>query len=211
MPALSEHEHYRCLGVPIGLFRDVESLDKLVDNLCVDMDRIHSSLLAHWQKLDAIQTFIQPCLTFALRSGESLKAALINYRKKLVEVVRSILNIPTHASSCIIFASRSVGGLAFQDLLAKVDIQTVIQAIKKSSSSDPLVSSIARSALWSAVRFAARDNPSPSLTCDFLSGSTNGKLHPNRIRYRSIRCGPALDLHVVVLTSHSLCPIMMIQ
>ena len=185
MPALSEHEHYRYLGVLIGLFRDVESLDKLVDILCVDMDRIHSSLLAPWQKLDAIRTFIQPCLTFALRSGEPLKAALINYRKKLVEVVRSILNLPTRASSCIIFASRSVGGLAFQDPLEEVDIQTVIQAIKMLSSSDPIVSSIARSELWSAVRFAARDNPSPSLTRDFLSGSTEGKLHPNQIRYRT--------------------------
>jgi hypothetical protein len=55
----------------------------------------------------------------------------------------------------------------------------------RSKCSIPHVSSIARSELWSAVRFAARDNPSPSLTRDFLSGSTNSKLHPNRIRYRT--------------------------
>ena len=84
MPSLSDHEHYRYLGVPIGMIRNVENLDKLVDDLCEDLDRIHSSLFAPWQKLDAIRTFIQPCLTFALRSGEPLKSSLINYRKKLI-------------------------------------------------------------------------------------------------------------------------------
>lgn len=53
------------------------------------------------------------------------------------------------------------------------------------SSSDTFVSSIARSELWSAVRFAARDNPSPALIRDFLSGSNKGKLNPNNIRYRT--------------------------
>lgn len=185
MPSLSDHEHYRYLGVPIGMIRDVENLDKLVDDLCEDLDRIHSSLLAPWQKLDAIRTFIQPCLTFTLRSGEPLKSSLINYRKKLIQIVRSILNLPTRASSHIIFASRKVGGLAFQDPLVEVDIQTVVQAIKMLSSSDPFVSATARSELWSAVRFASRENPSPALTRDFLSGSTSGKLHPNHIRYRT--------------------------
>ncbi|CAB4040100.1 Hypothetical predicted protein, partial [Paramuricea clavata] len=53
------------------------------------------------------------------------------------------------------------------------------------SSSDPFVSSIARAVLWLSVRFAARDNPSPSLTRDFLSGSMRGNFHPSRIRYRT--------------------------
>ena len=185
MPSLSDHEHYRYLGIPIGTIRDVENLDKLVDDLCEDLDRIHSSLLAPWQKLDAIRTFIQPCLIFALRSGEPLKSSLINYRKKLIQIVRSILNLPTRASSHIIFASRKVGGIAFQDPLVEVDIQTVVQAIKMLSSSDPFVLAIARSELWSTVRFASCENPSPALTRDFLSGSTSGKLHPNRIRYRT--------------------------
>jgi hypothetical protein len=86
------------------MVRNVENLDKLVDQLCNDLDSINSSLLAPWQKLDAIRTFIQSCLTFALCAGEPLKSSLINYRKKLVEVVRSIMHIPTRASSCIIIA-----------------------------------------------------------------------------------------------------------
>ncbi|CAB4026569.1 Hypothetical predicted protein, partial [Paramuricea clavata] len=98
IPALKEHEHYRYLGVPIGMICDADSL---VDDLCRDLERISSSLLALWKKLDAIRTFVHPCLTFAL-----------------------------HAAG-------------FQDSLAKVDIQIVVQVIKMLSSSDPFVSAVA--------------------------------------------------------------------
>jgi hypothetical protein len=78
-----------------------------------------------------------------------------------------------------------VGGLAFQDPLVEVDIQTVVPSIKMVSSSDPFVSSIARAELWSSARFAARDNPSPSLTRDFLSGSMRGNFHPSHAIYQT--------------------------
>jgi hypothetical protein len=185
IPALKEHEHYRYLGVPIGMIRDVDSLDSLVDDLCRDLDRISSSLLALWQKLDAIRTFVQPCFTFALRAGEPQKASLVSYRKKLIEVVRSICNLPLRATSHIIFASSKAGGLGFQDPLAEVDVQTVVQAIKMLSSSDPFVSAVAIGELRKAVTFAIRSDPSPALIRDFLSGCTQGKFHPDRMRYRT--------------------------
>ncbi len=89
------------------------------------------------------------------------------------------------ATSHIIFASSKVGGLGFQDLLFEVDVQTIVQAIEMLSSSDPFVSAVAKGELLKAVRFAAQADPSPSLTCDFLSGSTQGKFHPSRMRYRT--------------------------
>ena len=53
------------------------------------------------------------------------------------------------------------------------------------SSSDIFVSHIAKAELLQSVRFAAQDNPSPSLIYEFLSGSsTCGNFHPNKIRYR---------------------------
>ena len=185
MPVLNQHEHYRYLGVPIGMMRDIDSLDHLVDDLCQDLERINSSLLSPWQKLDAIRTFVQPSLTFALRAGEPEKASLIKYCQKLIEIVRNICNLPTRASQSIIFASTKVGGLALQDPLVEVDIQTTAQAIKMLSSNDPLVSTIAKSELKQSVRFAARADPSPALIRDFLSGSTKGAFHPDLIRYRT--------------------------
>lgn len=184
IPALLQHEHYRYLGIPIGVIRDVSDLHTLVDHLCNDLDKINSSLLAPWQKLDAIRTFIQPCLTYVLRAGNPLKRSLINYRKKLIEVVRSTCNLPLRATTHFIFASRNVGGLAFHDPLAEVDVQVIVQALKMLSSSDIFVSHIAKAELLQSVRFAAQDNPSPSLIYEFLSGSTCGNFHPNKIRYR---------------------------
>ena len=90
IPALKQHEHYRYLGVPIGVMHDVDEINTLVDQLCMDLDRINESLLAPWQKLDAIRTFVQPCLTFALRAGEPEKASLVKYRRTLIDVVRHI-------------------------------------------------------------------------------------------------------------------------
>ena len=164
------------------MIRVVSSLQKLAEDLCVDLDRIGKSLLTPWQKLDMIRTFVQPCLTFILRAGEPLKASLINYRKKLIEVVRSICNLPLRATSHFVFAPIRVGGLGFQDPTAEVDVQTVVQAIKMLTSSDPFVSDVAIGELRKAVRFAARADPSPALLREFMSGSTRGKFHRDRIR-----------------------------
>ena len=131
MPALSQHEHYRYLGVPMGLIKDVDSLDHLVEDLCGDLDKINESLLACWQKLDMIRTFVQPSLTFALRAGEPEKASLVKYRQKLIQIVRSICNLPSRAMQSIIFASKKVGGLGLQDPLVEVDIQTRLSKLLK--------------------------------------------------------------------------------
>ena len=167
IPALKQHEHYR--------YQD--EIDTLVGQLCMDLDKINESLLAAWQKLDAIRTFVQPCLTFALRAGEPEKASLIKYRRKIIEVVRNICNLPSRATQHIIFATAKAGGLALQDPTLEADIQTIVQAIKMLSSTDPIVANIAKAELRQSVRFAARANPTATLINDFLSGSTQGNFH----------------------------------
>ena len=176
IPALKQHEHYRYLGVPIGVMHDVDEIDSLAGQLCMDLDKINESLLAPWQKLDAIRTFVQPCLTFALRAGEPEKASLIKYRRKIIEVVRNICNLPSRVTQHIIFATAKAGGLALQDPTLEADIQTIVQAIKILSSTDPIVANIAKAELRQSVRFAARANPTATLINDFLSGSTQGNL-----------------------------------
>ncbi|XP_046856059.1 uncharacterized protein LOC124449153 [Xenia sp. Carnegie-2017] len=184
IPHLAEEEHYRYLGIPIGLIRDFSSIQNLTDNLCRDLECINNSLLAPWQKLDMIKTFIQPCLTYALRR-RTKAASLINYRKKLIEVVRSICNLPLRATTHYIFSSIKSGGLGLQDPAAEVDVQTVVQAIKMLSSSDKTVANIAKQEILRTVSFASRSDPSPALIKDFLSGSTTGCFHKDVIRYRT--------------------------
>ena len=95
IPVLLKEESYRYLGVPIGLLYDVTDINTITNKLIKDLEKIEDSLLAPWKKLDAVRTFIQPCITYALRTCPVLK----NYRSKLINVLRSICNLPKRATT----------------------------------------------------------------------------------------------------------------
>ncbi len=65
IPALAKEDHYRYLGVPIGLIPNISEISTLVDVLTDKLKRINQSLLCPWQKLDAIRTFVHApmCMT----------------------------------------------------------------------------------------------------------------------------------------------------
>ena len=67
VPALAAENHYKYLGIPIGLVHTIDHIHSLVDQLTDKLEKSTPSLLAPWQKLDAIRTFVQPCLTYAFR------------------------------------------------------------------------------------------------------------------------------------------------
>lgn len=145
--------------------------------------KIGQSLLCPWQKLDAIRTFIQPCLTFALRVGFSLKKSLEHYRSTLIKILRKICELPTHSSTAYFFVNKSTGGLGLQDPIKEIDVQTVVHAIKMLSSDDPVVSQIARAELLQTVRHASQSNPTSALVSNYLSSQPDERL--NNIRYRT--------------------------
>ena len=187
IPTLSEEDSYRYLGVPIGLVHNINDLPSLLPKLIQDLDRINESPLAPWQKLDAIRTFVQPCLTFSLRAGNPLKRTMEMYRSTLVRVLRQICALPARSCVDYFFASKTSGGLAFQDPLREIDAQTVTQAIKTLSSSDPTVASIARAELLQTVGHAGRtSSPTPALTSNYLSALPDDRLATMRYRVQSL-------------------------
>ena len=99
IPALNHEEHYRYLGVPIGLIPNVTDLHNLVDDLTDKLAKIEKSFLAPWQKLNAIRTFVQPCLTYAFRSTDPTTKSLQSYRSTLIQTIHSICHLPTRAST----------------------------------------------------------------------------------------------------------------
>ena len=161
-------------------------LETLVDELTTKLKKIENSLLAPWQKLDAIRTFVQPCLTYALRSTDPTTKSLQAYRTQLIVTIRSICSIPTRATTHYIFASKRSGGLGFTDPCVENHLQTVVQAIKRLSSSDPSVSTVAKIELRQAVRFAAQTDPIPSLVSCFLSNTPDRRLETIRHRTGSL-------------------------
>ncbi len=174
IPYLKQEESYRYLGVPTDLIYDTSDMKSITDRLIADLNKIQDSLLALWQKLDAIRTFIQPALTYALRSCPVSRESL----KEYIGVLKSICHLPKRASNSYLFADKSVGGLGFQDPFDERHIQTIVHAVKIVSATDPLIVNISRNQLTTVVKkcIKSKDTPSNKITDDFLSGLQEGSL-----------------------------------
>ncbi|XP_028416354.1 uncharacterized protein LOC114540350 [Dendronephthya gigantea] len=183
IPSLKAEDHYLYLGIPIGLIVNVSQLQSLVDELSNKIRKIEQSLLTPWQKLDAIRTFIQPCLTYALRASSPSHKSLQAYRTTLISALRKICHLPDRATTHYFFANRQSGGLGFQDPFTEADLQTTVQAVKILASSDPVVAGIARNELAQTVRFASQCEPTPELMSKYLSNSPDRRL--DSLRYRT--------------------------
>ena len=140
--------------------------------LMQDLDRIRDSLLAPWQKLDAIRTFIQPGLTYALWTCPVTKKSLDSYRKKLIQVLKSICNLPTRASTSYFLADKSVGGLGLQNPFEVRYVQKIVHTVKILSATDPFTKNIAHGQLHSVVERCLKRHPSEDEIDAFLPGST---------------------------------------
>ena len=186
IPPLDRENPYKYLGVPIGLIHDPDNTLDLVQHLTRDLDSIEKSLLAPWQKLDMIRTFIQPSLTFALRAGVPKKDNLLVYRSHLVATVRRICTLPARASASYIFAHKRVGGLGLLDPTLEADIQAIIHSVKMLSSSDPTVINIANAEVNQTVRLASRSNPTPALKSKYLSSLPDDRLINLRYNIQSL-------------------------
>ena len=176
IPALTEEQHYRYLGVPIGLYRTGADLETLATKMADDLQRVESSLLAPWQKLDAYRTFIQPCAAYVMRAGECQKKPLKRLRGELVRTARKICNLPTRAATNFVFADRRAGGLGLIDPNVDADIQTVTQAVRMLSSPDDTTRTVAVAQLTSVVHRTIHRPPTEEEADQFLSGSMEGDL-----------------------------------
>ena len=186
IPALQREDHYCYLGVPIGLVPNITNFQNLVDDLNSKLEKIEQSLLAPWQKLDAIRTFVQPCLTYAFRSTDPTTKSLQSYCSQLTKTIKSICTLPSRATPHHIFASKQAGGLAFIDPVQENHVQTIDQAVKMLNSQYPTVAAVAKYELRQTVRFATQSDPNPSLVSCFLSNTPDRRLNTIRSRTGSL-------------------------
>ena len=176
IPFLLKEESYRYLGVPIGLLYDANDMLRITDKLIKDLEKICDSLLAPWQKLDAVRTFIQPCLTNVLRTCPVTLESLKTYRSKLIDVLHSICHLPKRSSTHYFFADKSVGGLGLQDPFDERHIQSIVPSVKILSATNTLTNNIAKGQLKSVVYRCFHRDPTDDEIDDFLSGSMDGEL-----------------------------------
>ena len=142
IPAFAQEESYRYLGVPIGLIHNIDDLPSIVPQLIKHIELIGASLLASWQRLDALRMFVQLCLSYVLRAGNPEMQSLDLYKSTLVRTLRDICNLPNRASASYFFSRKRCGGLAFKEPRTEWDVMAVAQAVHILSSSDPAVATI---------------------------------------------------------------------
>ena len=167
-----EQEPY--LGVPIG----AKLRFHLPDDFKLKLGKISGSLLAPFQKMEAIRSFLLPSLSHHLAPGRVLKKGLDELDSACRKVLVRTLNLNHTAAKPFFYADRSVGGLGMCRLSDDADIWIIARAAQLLSSGDPVVRAISREQLCATVRrgmgFTEADTPLP--LARYLSGDSDGDL-----------------------------------
>ena len=90
LPALNKEEPYGYLGVTMGIEVKQHEATEICEQLIIDQEKLENFLLAPWQKLNAVRTFLQLRLSYILRTAEVKIKTLQNSRKKLISALKRI-------------------------------------------------------------------------------------------------------------------------
>ena len=178
---LGPNEQESFLGVPIGSklrFRVPTSVVGL-------MDKVLTSLLAPWQKMEVLRSHLLPSLSNEQGSGRVLKETLTLLDNECAKNFRSIFHLPDSSTTPYFYADRKVGALGLTSLSEDADIWTIARAAQLLTSSDPTVSTISWCQLHKTIRSGLRITGKENLPVkEFLSGSIDeGGVY--RLRYGS--------------------------
>ena len=162
------------LGVPIGAcltFRATTSIIEL-------MDKVATSLLAPWQKLEVLRAHLLPSLSHFPATGRAPKETLRTIDEECCKYLRLISCTPESCTLSLFYFDRRVGGLGMSTLREDSDVWTVARATQLLGSNDPTV----RSVSWAQLRLCIRKDLPLDLTdqlpvAEFLSGSKDAGLY----------------------------------
>lgn len=172
---LGDGEHYKHLGVPTG-FRAKQSPEDTIAQLNEDLKSIDESLLAPWQKIDSVVTFLLPRLDFILRGGDVVKKLLYSTERMLKKLTKRWLNIPQRGSPEVTYLLPSQGGAGILPLTESVNIATVTQGFRMLTCRDRFVGRVAWASLQTVVGRKMGGTPTREQIVDYLNGSTEGRL-----------------------------------
>lgn len=170
LPSVTAESQYKYLGRPTGRSYRPETASDVLSDAQSSSIRLLSSPLAPWQKLDALRTFIFPCLTHSLRLGLITKSALQRFQREIVWRVKGILNLPSRASLSYLFSSTSSGGIGLTNVSQEADVLFVSSTLRLLHSPDPAVASLARDELEYVVRRRLGSAPTTQHLVDYLNG-----------------------------------------
>ena len=170
-PPLSENEVYGHLGVPTG-YHVAKSADEALKGISHNLRQINDSLLAPWQKLDAINTFILPRLSFHLKNGVVQKRPLNTLDRDIKRIGKKCLNLPQRASAEPLYLNYQRGGLNLLPMNVVADISQIVHGLGLLQSAH--LGQLSLAFLKSVVQKRMRQLPEPQDLANYLCGSMEG-------------------------------------
>ena len=172
---LAQGESYTHLGVPTGFSVD-QTPYAAVGDIVSDLRAVDRSLLAPWQKIEALGTFILPRLDFLLRGARVFKGPLTAVDLNIRRSVKSWLNLPQRASAEGVYMPPRWGGCGLLPLSDLADVLTVAHAYRMLTVRDGAVRELAWESLRGVVGRRIGHAPGCEDIASFLSGSLDGRM-----------------------------------
>jgi hypothetical protein len=203
IPCLATGEFYKYLGTPNGI--QIKSPDEsTLNDLTLQLNKLDSSLLWSWQKLDAFKTFLQPKLDFMMRSTNFSKTRLKLLDRKCCLLFRKWLHVPRRAATNLAYVRTGQGGAGVTPFAYQYDCLKIVHGFRLLSCKDRLVRTVAWDQLRTAVHRKTGVEPTLDATLSYLNGSTTGVFNTERhdinstwseTRAATVRAGKYLRLH----------------
>ncbi|XP_034245774.1 uncharacterized protein T26G10.4-like [Thrips palmi] len=167
---LQAGDAYQHLGVPTGLYVN-QTPEDTIKSMLQDLAAVKDSLLAPWQKLDAVRTFILPQAQFVLQTARIQKTAFQDLDKAIKSAAKQFLHLPDRASNEIIYIPCRQGGANLLPLSELADVGAVQKAFKILTSPDPLVREVGLAGVSRAAARLIGREPSHAELAAYLSGA----------------------------------------
>ncbi|XP_074974093.1 ubiquitin-conjugating enzyme E2 E3 isoform X1 [Caretta caretta] len=171
---LAEGQAYQHLGTPTG-FRVRQTPKDTIQEILQDAAKIDASLLAPWQKINALNTFLIPCISFVLRGSAVAKVPLNKVDKIIQQLVKKWLFLPQRASNELVYVAHRHGGANVPRMGDPRDIAVITHAFRLLTCPNSMVRNIAANALHDATKKRIGRAPSNQDTTTFLSSSLDGE------------------------------------
>lgn len=171
LTVLKECDVYEHLGVPTG-YHVAQSAKKVLKKMELNVTKIDASLLAPWQKLDAVNTFVLPAIGFHLKNGVVQKKSLTKLDKQIKAAAKKWLSLLQRAGVEPLYLSYQMGGANLLPINTLADVSQLVHGLRLLKSLD--LKNLLLAMLETLVEKRMRRKPMQRELAEYLNGSMDG-------------------------------------
>ncbi|XP_037501485.1 uncharacterized protein LOC119375376 [Rhipicephalus sanguineus] len=143
-------------------------------------------MLAPWQRLDAVRTFVYPALNFAMRCGVLTKTDWRRLDDAVRPLIKRTLYLPANASNGYVYGSSRAGAAAIPDAAELSDVCRIDNAFKLITSSDRELRDMAFRDLYAIAEARLGWDPTRAEVEAYLAGATEAAFRAPASQLRSV-------------------------